>query len=62
MLKDGAFLGPLELLDGRWVVGDASRAGTHWVELRPDGLHQHEPDSEGRLVPWSRIVTGVWIT
>ena len=62
MLKDGAFLGPLELLDGRWVVGDATRAGTHWVELRPDGLHQHEPDSEGRLVPWSRIVTGVWIT
>ncbi|MFE3036450.1 hypothetical protein ACFXKY_32955 [Streptomyces canus] len=24
------------------------RAGTHWVELRRDGLYQHEPDSEGR--------------
>ncbi|RRR83439.1 hypothetical protein EHS43_14195 [Streptomyces sp. RP5T] len=62
MVRDGAFLGPLELFDGRWVVGDATRPGTRWVELRPDGLYQHEPDSEGRLVPWSRIMTGIWIT
>ncbi|MEU0941373.1 hypothetical protein ABZ379_01050 [Streptomyces canus] len=62
MLNDGASLGPLEPHDGRWVVGDATRAGTHWVGLRPDGLYQHEPDSEGRLFPWSRIMTGIWIT
>jgi hypothetical protein len=62
MVKDGAFLGPLELRDGQWAVGDATRAGTQWVELRPDGLHQREPDSEGRLIPWSRIMTGIWIT
>ncbi|MFD8376233.1 hypothetical protein ACFV2Z_36710 [Streptomyces sp. NPDC059688] len=55
-------LGPLELTDGHWGVGDATRPGTHWVEFRPDGLHQHEPDSEGRSVPWSRIMTGIGIT
>ncbi|MCQ9178108.1 hypothetical protein KMT30_03440 [Streptomyces sp. IBSBF 2953] len=62
MVKDRTFLGPLELSDGRWGVGDAAKPGAHWVEFRPDGLYQHEPDSEGRSVPWSRIMTGVWIT
>ncbi|MFJ9150807.1 hypothetical protein ACIRP7_22660 [Streptomyces sp. NPDC102270] len=62
MMKDGASLGPLELHDGHWGVGDATRAGTQWVEFRPDGLYQREPDSEGRLIPWSRIMTGTWIT
>ncbi|MET7690284.1 hypothetical protein ABZT06_20255 [Streptomyces sp. NPDC005483] len=62
MVRDGAFFGPLELVDGHWGIGDATRAGTHWVELRPDGLYQHEPDSGGRLIPWSRIMTGIWIT
>ncbi|MFE7432573.1 hypothetical protein ACIPH4_22425 [Streptomyces tendae] len=62
MVEGGASLGPLQLTDGRWGVGDASRPGTHWVEFRPGGLHQHEPDSEGRSIPWSRIMTGVWLT
>ncbi|MFC9113372.1 hypothetical protein ACIHBQ_24420 [Streptomyces sp. NPDC052492] len=62
MEAHGTHLGPLELVGGRWAVGDATRPDTHWVEIRPDGLHQHEPDSEGRLVPWSRIMTGVWLT
>lgn len=62
MVADGASLGPLELVRGRWGVGDASRPDTHWVEFRPDGFHQHEPDSEGRSVPWSRIMTGVRLT
>ncbi|MEU9519348.1 hypothetical protein [Streptomyces sp. NPDC048224] len=62
MMEDGTSLGPLQLAGGRWGVGDGSRPGTHWVEFRPDGLRQHEPDSEGRSVPWSRIMTGVWLT
>ncbi|MFE9707750.1 hypothetical protein [Streptomyces sp. NPDC005930] len=62
MSEDGMSLGPLHLTRGRWAVGDASRPGTHWVEFRPDGLRQHEPDSEGRSIPWSRIMTGVWFT
>lgn len=45
MVEDGTSLGPLELAGGRWGVGDASRPGTYWVEFRPDGLYQHEPDS-----------------
>ncbi len=55
-------LGPLELTDGRWGVGDATRSDTHWVEFRPDGLYQHGPDSEGYLVPWSRVMDGIRIT
>lgn len=62
MVKDGAFLGPLELSNGRWGVGDITRAATHSVELRPDGFYQQAPDSEGQLVPWPRIMTGVWFT
>ncbi|MDT3724222.1 hypothetical protein ROS62_04695 [Streptomyces sp. DSM 41972] len=62
MEADGTRLGPLELVDGCWVVGDTSRADTHWVAFRPDGLHQHGPDSEGQLTPWSRIMLGIWLT
>ncbi|MFJ6073897.1 hypothetical protein ACIQFU_24155 [Streptomyces sp. NPDC093065] len=62
MVEDGTSLGPLELAGGHWAVGDASRPGTHWVEFRPDGLHQHEPDSGGRSIPWSRVMTGIRLT
>ncbi|RDD84424.1 hypothetical protein [Streptomyces parvulus] len=62
MMAHGTNLGPLELTDGCWGVGDAARPGTHWVEFRPDGLLQHGPDSEGSFTPWSRIMTGIWFT
>lgn len=62
VVEDGTYLGPLELVSGHWGVGDATRPDTHWVEFRPDGLYQREPDSEGRLIPWSRIMTGIRIT
>ena len=52
-------LGPLELLDGCWVVGDTGKG--HWVEFRRDGLYQHEPDSE-QLIPWPRIMLGMDLT
>ena len=62
MVEDSTCLGPLELSGGRWGVGDATRPDAHWVEFRPDGFFQHEPDSEGQLVPWSRIMDGIRIT
>ncbi|MEU2026772.1 hypothetical protein ABZ565_32220 [Streptomyces sp. NPDC016469] len=62
MTVNHADLGPLELTGGRWGIGDATRPGTHWVELRPDGFQQHEPDAEGELVPWARVMTGIRIT
>ncbi|MCP9206925.1 hypothetical protein NMK44_07455 [Streptomyces sp. NEAU-Y11] len=62
MVENGTFLGPLELAGAHWGIGDATRPDTHWVEFSPDGLHQREPDSEGRLIPWSRIMTGIWFT
>ncbi|MCQ8771600.1 hypothetical protein [Streptomyces telluris] len=55
-------LGPLELIDGRWVVGDSRRPGGSWVEFRAEGLHQHAPASEGELIPWSRIMLGMGVT
>lgn len=57
-----ASLGPLELTDGRWGIGDAARPGTHWVELRPDGFQQHALGTAGELVLWSRVMTGIRIT
>ncbi|MGC4947433.1 hypothetical protein ACLQ2N_14720 [Streptomyces sp. DT224] len=62
MMADHASLGPLELADGRWGIGDSARPSGHWVELRPDGFQQHEPDVEGQLVPWARVMTGIRIT
>lgn len=62
MVEDRTFLRPLELTNGRWGVGDNTRPDAHWVEFRPDGLYQHEPDSEGQLIPWSRIMNGIWFT
>ncbi|MFB0616222.1 hypothetical protein [Streptomyces sp. AGS-58] len=53
-------LGPLELCDGRWVVGDPGKR--HWLEFRTDGLYQHEPGSEGQLIPWPRIMLGMNLT
>ncbi|MFJ1650147.1 hypothetical protein ACIOC2_01770 [Streptomyces sp. NPDC088337] len=55
-------LGPLELTDGRWAVGDSSGRKGYWVELRADGLYQHEPDSEGLLIPWPRVMPGITFT
>ncbi|MFE1752845.1 hypothetical protein [Streptomyces anandii] len=63
-------LGPLELADGRWAVGDIGRPKGRWVEFRPDGLFQHEPEKRagreeetgGPLIPWSRIMTGMNLT
>ncbi|MCX5265793.1 hypothetical protein OOT09_17905 [Streptomyces sp. NBC_00199] len=62
MVDDGTSLGPLERANGHWVVGNATRANGRWVEFRPDGLFQREPDSAGRLIPWSRIMSGIRIT
>ncbi|WP_281179470.1 hypothetical protein [Streptomyces megasporus] len=36
-------LGPLELVDGRWVVGDARRPDGSWVEFRPEGRPGRPP-------------------
>src|SRR5262245_44885609 len=62
MVDDCSFLGPLELAGGHWAVGDTMRPGARCVEFRPEGLYQREPGSAGRLIPWSRIMTGIWIT
>ncbi|NUP42719.1 MAG: hypothetical protein HOY76_38275 [Streptomyces sp.] len=55
-------LGPLERVDGRWVLGDARRPGRARVEFRPDGLHAIARDSAAEVVPWSRIMLGFRIT
>jgi hypothetical protein len=62
MTQQNTSLGPLAAIDGRWGIGDATRPGCHWVELRPDGLYQHGPDTEGELIPWARIMTGIRIS
>ncbi|MFJ3090415.1 hypothetical protein [Streptomyces sp. NPDC086838] len=62
MTVNHASLGPLELADGRWGIGDSAGPGTHWLEVRPDGFQQHAPDAEGQLVPWTRVMTGIRLT
>lgn len=52
-------LGPLELIDEHWVVGDSRRPGGSWLEFRVEGLYRQGHDGEGELIPWSRIMLGV---
>ncbi|MET8685328.1 hypothetical protein ABZV77_14025 [Streptomyces sp. NPDC004732] len=55
-----ATLGPLELVDGRCVVGDVRRPGGCWVEFREEGLYRHVPAAaEGELIPWNRVMLGL---
>ncbi|MFH8789307.1 hypothetical protein [Streptomyces roseoverticillatus] len=56
MSDTGVSLGPLERIDGRWVVGESRKPGGTWLEFRTEGLYQHARDSEGQLIPWSRIM------
>jgi|UniRef100_A0AAU3IC62 hypothetical protein len=52
-------LGPLELVNGRWVVGDSLRPGGSWLEFRTEGLCWQGRLGGGELIPWSRIMLGV---
>lgn len=56
-------LGPLELVDGHWVLGDAGRPGGARVEFREDGLHAFGRDAvAGEVIPWARIMLGFRLT
>ncbi|GGV73361.1 MULTISPECIES: hypothetical protein [Streptomyces] len=57
MTDEGTHLGPLAPVGSGWGFGNATRPGSHWVELRPDGLCHHQPDDEDLLIPWHRIMT-----
>ncbi|MFF8649326.1 hypothetical protein ACF06D_13960 [Streptomyces griseoluteus] len=56
MSDRGESLGPLERVDGRWTVGDFRRPGGAWLRFGADGLHSYAQDSEGQMIPWSRIM------
>ncbi|WP_234440528.1 hypothetical protein [Streptomyces rimosus] len=58
--RTSAALGPLERVDGHWVVGDCFRPGGLWLEFRPDGIYQHaRTPADELLIPWSRIMLGI---
>ncbi|WP_371494695.1 hypothetical protein OG871_05895 [Kitasatospora sp. NBC_00374] len=60
MNKTSAPLGPLERVDGCWVLGDIGRpGGGAWVEFGTDGLHAHARDSGEEVTPWPRIMSGM---
>ncbi|APU39118.1 hypothetical protein [Streptomyces sp. TN58] len=53
-------LGPLELVEGVWVIGDSRRPGGSWIEFREEGLlHRQARRGESELIPWSRIMLGM---
>ncbi|CAM3887393.1 hypothetical protein [Nocardiopsis rhodophaea] len=53
-------LGPLELVGGRWTIGDPYRKEGSCLVLTSDGMEHHKLAVEGpvAVVPWSRIVDG----
>ncbi|MFI7102066.1 hypothetical protein ACIBK8_22220 [Streptomyces sp. NPDC050161] len=52
------WLGPLELVGDRWVIGDSKRAGGSFLVLAVEGMEHHESGApEPRaVVPWHRFV------
>jgi hypothetical protein len=54
-------LGPLELADGHWGIGDSHRPGAAWIEFREDGLYRHGHDGDDEAIPWSRIMLGIGV-
>ncbi|MEU5952037.1 hypothetical protein [Streptomyces sp. NPDC047525] len=51
-------LGPLELTEGQWVIGDPTRKEGLYVVLTPEGLEQHRRGeaSPQESVRWSQFV------
>jgi len=52
------YLGPLELVGDRWIIGDPKREGGSCLVLTAEGMEHHEPGApEPRAVtPWSKFV------
>ncbi|MFH7595576.1 hypothetical protein WDV06_10810 [Streptomyces racemochromogenes] len=61
MGDDRRTYGPLELLEGRWVVGDSHRPDGCWVEFRPEGMVRHAGGTADEPIPWSRVLLGIRI-
>ncbi|WP_158515549.1 hypothetical protein [Kitasatospora sp. MBT63] len=53
--------GPLELVSGRWVVGDSHRPDGCWVEFRTEGMVRLEGGAEDEVIPWSKVMLGIGI-
>jgi hypothetical protein len=52
------YLGPLELVGDRWVIGDPKREGGSCLVLTPEGMEHHKPGAPEppAVVPWSKFV------
>ncbi|MGX4690408.1 hypothetical protein [Streptomyces sp. JNUCC 63] len=53
-----AYLGPLELVGDRWIIGDPKREGGSCLALTAEGLehHRHGAPELPAVVPWSKFV------
>ncbi|MFI0817177.1 hypothetical protein ACH4TX_11805 [Streptomyces sp. NPDC021098] len=52
------YLGPLELVGDRWIIGDPKREGGSYLVLTPEGMEHHEPGVPEPLstIPWARFM------
>lgn len=52
------FLGPLELVGDRWIIGDPKREGGSCLVLTAEGMEHHAPGAPEPLavMPWSKFV------
>lgn len=53
-----AYLGPLELVGDRWIIGDPKREGGSCLVLTAEGMEHHKPGAPEPLVvvPWSKFL------
>ncbi|MFE3138157.1 hypothetical protein [Streptomyces scopuliridis] len=52
------YLGPLELVGDRWIIGDPKRQGGSCLVLTAEGMEHHGPGAPGpsAVIPWSKFV------
>ncbi|MFD8598579.1 hypothetical protein ACFV1L_26600 [Kitasatospora sp. NPDC059646] len=59
MVNRRKLYGPLELVDGRWAVGDSALPGGRWVQFREDGMVPHTGDAPGEVIRWAGVMEGI---
>ncbi|MFD7500208.1 hypothetical protein [Streptomyces sp. NPDC059850] len=52
------YLGPLELVGDRWIIGGPMREGGSCLVLTPEGMEHHQPGGPEPLsiIPWARFM------
>lgn len=49
-------LGPLEFIEGEWIIGDPTARESRYLKLQQWGLSYWAQGAEAQVIPWSRLM------